>query len=246
MIVKKTFNQWVYNEQEIIKALEKKGIEVNNKTKVDYLLEYAMNNEKFRKDVLDKMSEDGELHSFCIHGRYSIKNRILRKINNVLHIFPSSNSDTIIVDSRRLIEHLEGKKDLNEDESIFLEKIKEYSGSTSIIEKILNKKINSSITYRDLIYFFMKSSEEFDESIVDDKILGLTFSKVLCLVNGEPIGSLFIHKMNVSELMKDNFRINAGKLYNLIECQEDVEEEKNIEKDFLPYYGLTNKFELSP
>lgn len=245
MIVKKTFNQWVYNEQEIIKALEESGVEANNKTIVDHLLECAINNKKFRRNVLDKMSKTGELHSFYIHGSYLIRNKILRKINSALRIFPSSSSISIAIDSRRLIEHLEEKKDLNDDETIFLENIKEYSSSTSIIEKILNKKINSSITYKDLIYFFMKSSEEFDNSIVDDKILGLTFSKVLGLVNREPISSRFIRKMNVSELMKDNFETNAGKLYDLIEWQEDVEEGKEIEMNFRPVHGLEDKFQLN-
>ena len=64
MIVRKVFNQWVYNEQEIVEVLEQNGIEENNRTIVDYLFECAINNEKFREDVLKHMSEYGSFVLF--------------------------------------------------------------------------------------------------------------------------------------------------------------------------------------
>ena len=255
MIVKKIFNQWVYDEKEIIKVLEEKKIEYNESTIINYLLDYVINNKKFRKDVLEKMSKDGELHSLYVYGSYFIENRMLRKINSALHIFPNRYSDNVKIDSGRIIKYLESKKELNQDETIFLEKMKEYLDSNIIIEKILNKKINNNLTYRDLIYFFMKSSEDFDNSIVDDKILGLTLLEAKELLSNRTIKysfTTFISKMNVTDLMKKNFNINVDKVSNIIlqkkeeeNTKKEIEEKIQIERDFKPYYGLTNEFELN-
>lgn len=248
MIIKKRFNQWIYNEQEIIKILKKTGKECNNNAIVEYLLESAINDKKFRKDVLEKMSEYGELHSFYIHGKYVIKNKLFRKINNILNMLLRWDSTTIIIDSTRLIEYLNKKKELNKIEISFLEKLMEYSNSSDIVEKVLDREIKNNLTYRDLIYFFMKTSDEFDKGIVDDKILGLTLKRAHALLYNEPIKyslTSFIDKMNVSDSMKENFRVNTKKVLYLIIKKEENDKTTETEKNFRPNYELTNKFELN-
>lgn len=84
-----------------------------------------------------------------------------------------------MVDSRRLIEYLETKKELTEVELSFLEKIRFFTSSDYIVKELLSKKINSSISYMDLLDFLMKPFEEFEGIMVGNKILGLNIKKLL-------------------------------------------------------------------
>ena len=250
MIVRRIFNQWVFDEEKLIEHLNKNGIDyTNNKLAGDALFEDVIGNEKFREYVLEELKQYGEIHHMCLENEYFIKNRILRKIKSVFRNKPRK-FDNYMVDSRRLIEYLETKKELTEMELSFLEKIRFFTSSDYIVKELLSKKINSNISYMDLLNFLMKPFEEFEGSMVGNKILGLNIKKVVKILKKKPIYAALpfksiINRLDVTEEQRKNFNSNFNGLKQMVSKNiVDVEIEEKIE--FKPYTTLASNFSLNP
>lgn len=256
MIVKRYFNQWVFNERKLFKKLRKLDI-INYKRElvISILIEDAINNKKFREYILESLKQNGQFNSVILQSRIYPKNKILEKIINVFnnifgyeYIF-----DDISISYDELIRHITMYDFLTDEERAFLDKIQYFTSSDYIVKEILSRQINDNATYIDLLNLLMIPPQEFEPVKVNThgenkveipkKFLGLTGEQVVELLKKEPIfidlSYNIVNRIGLLDEQRENIINNFKRLKYFYE-KEDI---GTIE--FKPYNKLVDKFTLN-